>query len=157
MPDRTPGGLFLPDADALALITGPAPAKPPFASPVEPDPTPGALRLEAGAASPYLVTDAERWLVELDGPELFTFAREPSLAELIAIAESAAAVARPFVVVAPSFATDALAMLVVNKLRGILNVGAVITPRPDDVKSWLGARALARVVSGSSSTVFSAR
>lgn len=121
--------MYLPDAEALAMLSHPTPA---FAKPQQP--TGAGLVIESGFVSPYLVTDPAHWWVELDRPEVVVFERAVELNELVPIAEAAAAAAKPFLVAAPSLSPEAQALLVVNKLRGILQVAAIETPRASELK-----------------------
>lgn len=149
MSERTPGGLFLPDPEDL-----PPPAVlPAWANPVPPEGE--GFALEAGVASPYFVTDPKRWWCELHRPGLLRFDAEVTLEQLVPGAEAAAAQVRPFLVVAPAFTDDAVTFLVVNKLRGILQVAAVATPLGPELSTWLAGRPLARACLGLTSSVLS--
>ena len=94
VPERTPGGLFLPDHDALAMA---APALPPFARPIEP--SGDGFQIDAGFASPYFVTDPERWVAELDQPHVRIAERTLATGDLLDDLEAAAREARPILIV----------------------------------------------------------
>lgn len=122
MADRTPGGLFLVDADTRTALAAPAqhaPAPLPAAAPGE--------RFTVHASSAYFVTDPTTWVCELDDPAVVVLA-EP-IADvtplLIETCEGFARAARPFLLAAPAITGDAVLFLVANKLRGILQCGAV--------------------------------
>lgn len=125
-PPKTPGGLLLPDQRALDLLsTNPLPAEP-----VEP--TGEGLIEEAGFAAGHFITDPTTWTAVLDRPRVLVSDHQVLLNdELISLCEAAAQSAQPFVLVAPSFELDALAFLVINKLRGMLSVLAIATPNGD--------------------------
>ncbi|MFZ5443014.1 MAG: hypothetical protein ACOZQL_23610 [Myxococcota bacterium] len=133
MPERTTGGLFLPDAGALAMLEQPRPQS---------DDLQGeGVRIEAGWASPYFVTDPSTWHAELDRPALVLLEHPlDSVAALVPLCEHAAAAATPLVLVAPAFTAEVLALLVVNKLRGILLVNAIATPRLPELAAQLELR-----------------
>jgi hypothetical protein len=147
MSDRTSGGLFLPDAETLAMEAPPPPA---FAKPQEPQGE--GIRIDAGFVSPYFVTDVDRWWVELDRPEVVVFERTVELNDLVPIAEAAAATAKPFLVAAPAVSAEARTLLVINKLRGILHVSAIETPRAAELKGLTPTK----VICGLSTTLISA-
>lgn len=80
----------------------------------------------AGLASRYLVTDVEAGRAVLEGARLVLFGYAPRRLEaLLPLLESAAAMDLPLVLVAPSFGDEVLTALVVNKLAGVLRVGAI--------------------------------
>ncbi|MFT3710810.1 MAG: hypothetical protein QM817_24565 [Archangium sp.] len=130
MTERTSGGLFLPDAEALALEPGPMP---PFAKPVEP-PAEG-LVLACGFASPFLITDPENWWAELHDARVHVFAGEVSIDQLISPLEEAAREARAVLIVAPVISVPARQFIVINKLRGIINASAIETTRGGELGS----------------------
>jgi hypothetical protein len=149
MPERTAGGLFLPDAEALAMKSG---EMPPFAKPVEP--TGDGLVIEAGFSSSYLITDAENWWAELDRPSVLIAERALDVADLIAPLEAAAQAARPIAIVAFGVSPEARAFVVINKLRGFFTATVVETTRTAEVASYLGSDQARRVVSGVHTTLF---
>lgn len=137
MPERTAGGLFLPGAEALAL---PDAVAPPFARPMEP--AGAGFVIDSGFASGYFVTDPEKWIAELEEPLALIVNRAiEETSELIPILELVARDGRPLFIVAPGLALEPLALLVVNKLRGILlHVDAIETKRIVDVAQVLGSK-----------------
>ena len=149
MPERTAGGLFLPDADAVAMKSGEMPA---FAKPVEP--SGDGLVIEAGFASSYLITDPQNWWVELDRPSVLIAECALEVADLIAPLEAAALAARPIAIVAFGVSPEARAFVVINKLRGIIYATIVETTRTAEVASYLGGDQARRVVSGVTTTLF---
>lgn len=120
---KTAGGLFLPDQTALDLLSSnPLPAEP-----VEP--TGAGLIEAAGFAAGHFITDPTTWTAVLDRPSVVVSDQRVVMNdELIGLCEAAARSAQPFVLVAPSFEPEALAFLVINKLRGVLAVLAIATP-----------------------------
>ena len=87
------------------------------------------LQFDKGFISPYFVTDAERQEVILENPVILLHEKKISSAQdLIPLLEKISQSRRPFLIVAEDVDGEALATLVVNKLRGILNVVAVKAP-----------------------------
>ncbi|MBB6051385.1 chaperonin GroEL [Armatimonas rosea] len=87
------------------------------------------MQFDKGYISPYMVTDAERMEAELDEPYILLFEKKiSSVQDLIKPLESVARSGKPLVIIAEDVDGEALATLVVNKLRGILNVVAVKAP-----------------------------
>ncbi len=87
------------------------------------------LQFDKGFISPYFVTDQERQEATLDNPLILLFEKKISSAQdLIALLEKVSQSRRPLLIVAEDVDGEALATLVVNKLRGILNVIAVKAP-----------------------------
>ncbi|MFM7321948.1 MAG: chaperonin GroEL, partial [Armatimonadota bacterium] len=87
------------------------------------------MQFDKGYISPYMVTDPERMEAVLDEPYLFLYEKKiSSVADLIKPLETVARSGRPLVIVAEDIEGEALATLVVNKIRGILNVVAVKAP-----------------------------
>jgi chaperonin GroEL len=87
------------------------------------------MQLDRGYLSPYFVTDAERMEVVLDNPLILIHeAKIRSLANLLPLLERVAQTGRSLLIVAEDLEGDALATLVVNKLRGTLKVAAVKAP-----------------------------
>lgn len=94
------------------------------------------MQFDQGYVSSYFVTDAESQETVMENPYIFvTDKKLSSLQEIQAIAEKVLAAAdRPLVIVADDIENQALATLVVNKLRGTLNVVAVKAPGFGDRK-----------------------
>src|SRR5689334_473629 len=87
------------------------------------------MQFDRGYLSPYFVTDAARMEVVLDDCLILLHERKLSnLKELLPVLEQVAKAGKPLLVVAEDIDGDALATLVVNKLRGTLNICAVKAP-----------------------------
>jgi chaperonin GroEL len=87
------------------------------------------MQFDRGYVSPYFVTNRERMLVELDDPYiLITEKKVSSMQELVPLLEQVARASKPLLIIAEEVEGEALATLVVNKLRGVLNVAAVKAP-----------------------------
>ena len=87
------------------------------------------MQFDNGYLSPYMVSDTERMVVELDNPYLLiTDKKITSMKELLPILEKTVETGRPMLIIAEDVEGEALATLVVNKLRGTLNVVAVKAP-----------------------------
>jgi chaperonin GroEL len=87
------------------------------------------MQFDRGYMSPYFVTNAEKMNVELDDPYILIHEKKLSgLQSLLPLLEAVAQSGRPLVIVAEDVEGEALATLVVNKLRGGLKVAAVKAP-----------------------------
>ncbi len=87
------------------------------------------MQFDKGYISPYFVTDAERMEAVLVDPLILIHEKKISAAaDLIPVLEKISAARRPLVIIAEDVDGDALATLVVNKLRGTINVAAVKAP-----------------------------
>jgi chaperonin GroEL len=87
------------------------------------------MRFDRGYASPYFVTDPERMEAVLDDPYLLIFEKKiSSMKDLLPVLEKVAQQGRPLLIVAEEVEGEALATLVVNKLRGTLKAAAVKAP-----------------------------
>ena len=87
------------------------------------------MQFDRGYLSPYFVTDPERMEVVLENPVLLIHEKKiSSMKDLLPVLELVARAGRPLLIVAEDLEGDALATLVVNKLRGTLNVAAVKAP-----------------------------
>jgi len=87
------------------------------------------MQFDKGYLSPYMVTDAERMEAVLDEPfVLITDKKVTVVADLIPMLEKVARQGRPLVIIAEDIEGEALATLVVNKIRGILNAVAIKAP-----------------------------
>jgi len=87
------------------------------------------MQFDRGYISPYFITDAERMEASLE--DVFILIHEKkvsSMKDLLPILEQVAKMGRPLVIIAEDVEGEALATLVVNKLRGTLNVAAVKAP-----------------------------
>ncbi len=98
------------------------------------------MQFDRGYISPYMVTDAERMEAVLDDVYiLITDQKLSNMKNLLPILEKIAQVGRPLLIIAEDVEGEALATLVVNKLRGTLNVVAVKAPGfGDRRKAMLG-------------------
>ena len=87
------------------------------------------MRIEKGYLSPYFITDASRMEAVLDKPYiLIAGSRLTNMQELLPLLEQIARDRRPLLIVAEEVAGEALATLVVNKLRNTISVCAITTP-----------------------------
>ena len=87
------------------------------------------MQFDNGYLSPYMVSDSERMVVEMDNPYiLITDKKISNMKELLPILEKTVETSRPMLIIAEDVEGEALATLVVNKLRGTLNVAAVKAP-----------------------------
>src|ERR1700680_472675 len=87
------------------------------------------MQFDRGYLSPYFVTNAEKMLAELEDPSILLHEKKlSSLQALLPILEAVVQSARPLLIVAEDIEGEALATLVVNKLRGGLKVAAVKAP-----------------------------
>ena len=87
------------------------------------------MQFDRGYVSPYFVTNAEKMRVEMDDAYILIYEKKLSgLQELLPLLESVVQSSKPLVIVAEEVEGEALATLVVNKLRGGLKVAAVKAP-----------------------------
>src|SRR5580692_4979967 len=87
------------------------------------------MQFDRGYLSPYFVTDPGRMEVVLDEPSILIFEKKISnMKDLLPLLEQTARGGKPLLIIAEDVEGDALATLVVNKLRGTLNVAAVKAP-----------------------------
>jgi len=87
------------------------------------------MQFDRGYLSPYFVTDTGRMEVVLDEPSILIFEKKiGSMKDLLPLLEQVARGGKPLLIIAEDVEGDALATLVVNKLRGTLNVAAVKAP-----------------------------
>jgi len=87
------------------------------------------MQFDRGYVSPYFVTNAEKMVAELDEPYILLHEKKlSSLQSLLPLLESAVKSGKPLLIVAEDVEGEALATLVVNKLRGGLKVAAVKAP-----------------------------
>ena len=87
------------------------------------------MQFDRGYLSPYFVTDPERMVTELDDPFILINEKKISnMKDLLPLLEKVAQAGRPLVIIAEDVDGEALATLVVNKLRGTLKVAAVKAP-----------------------------
>ncbi len=87
------------------------------------------MQFDRGYLSPYFVTDTEKMIAELENPYILIHDKKISnMKDLLPILEQIAKMSRPFLMIAEDIDGEALATLVVNKLRGTLNCVAVKAP-----------------------------
>jgi chaperonin GroEL len=87
------------------------------------------MRFDKGYISPYFATDTERMEAVLEEPYILITDKKINLVQdLVPILEQVARSGRPLVIIAEDIEKEALATLVVNRLRGVLNVAAVKAP-----------------------------
>jgi len=87
------------------------------------------MQFDRGYISPYFVTDTEKMECAMDSPYLLIYDKKISnLKDMLPILESAAQSGRPLLIVAEDVDNEALATLVVNRLRGSLKICAVKAP-----------------------------
>jgi len=87
------------------------------------------MQFDRGYLSPYFVTDPERMEVVLENPVILIHEKKiSSMKELLPVLEQVARLSRPLLIIAEDIEGEALATLVVNKLRGTLQAAAVKAP-----------------------------
>jgi len=87
------------------------------------------MQFDRGYISPYFITNADKMRVEMEDPYLLIYEKKLSgLQELLPLLEAVVQTSKPLVIVAEDIEGEALATLVVNKLRGGLKVAAVKAP-----------------------------
>ncbi|MFZ9935572.1 MAG: chaperonin GroEL [Luteolibacter sp.] len=87
------------------------------------------MQFDKGYLSPYFVTNAESMEAQLDDPYILIHEKKiSSLKDMLPLLEKVAKSGKPLLIIAEDVEGEALATLVVNKLRGILNVAAVKAP-----------------------------
>ena len=87
------------------------------------------MQFDRGYISPYFVTNAEKMRVEMDDPYILIYEKKLSgLQEMLPLLEAVVQTSKPLVIIAEEVEGEALATLVVNKLRGGLKVAAAKAP-----------------------------
>ena len=87
------------------------------------------MQFDRGYLSPYFVTDQDSMTVDLENPLILIHEKKvSSMKDLLPLLEQTSRSGRPLLIIAEDVEGEALATLVVNKLRGILNVAAVKAP-----------------------------
>ncbi len=87
------------------------------------------MQFDRGYLSPYFVTNSEKMLAELSSPLILIYDKKIStMKDILHILEKAAQTGRPLLIIAEDLEGEALATLVVNKLRGTIKVAAVKAP-----------------------------
>ncbi|MCK4441194.1 MAG: chaperonin GroEL, partial [Sulfurovaceae bacterium] len=93
------------------------------------------MQFDRGYLSPYFVTNSEKMTCELDNPLLLlTDSKITSLKDLVPVLEQIQKTGRPLLIIADDVEGEALATLVLNKLKGVLNITAVKAPGFGDRK-----------------------
>jgi len=96
------------------------------------------MRFDKGYISPYFATDTERMEAVLDEPLILITDKKIALVQdLVPVLEQVARSGRPLLILAEDIEKEALATLVVNRLRGVLNVAAVKAPGFGDRRKQL--------------------
>ena len=118
------------------------------------------MQFDRGYISPYFVTNADKMRVEMEDPYILIYEKKLSgLQELLPLLEAVVQTGKPLVIIAEDVEGEALATLVVNKLRGGLKVAAVKAPgfgdrrkaMLQDIAILTGGQAISRKISASSS------
>src|SRR6201986_1548253 len=125
--DKTIGGII---ADAMKKVgkDGVSTVEESRTMPTELDTVDG-MQFDRGYLSPYFVTDAERMEVVLEDPYILIHEKKISnMKDLLPLLEQIARAGKPLLIIAEEVEGEALATLVVNKLRGTLNACAVKAP-----------------------------
>ncbi|MDI6400637.1 chaperonin GroEL [Balneolaceae bacterium ANBcel3] len=87
------------------------------------------MQFDRGYLSPYFVTDSEKMTAELDDPYILIFDKKiSSMKDLLPVLEKVIQTGKPLLIIAEDIEGEALATLVVNKLRGTLKIAAVKAP-----------------------------
>jgi chaperonin GroEL len=87
------------------------------------------MQFDRGYLSPYFVTNAEKMVAELESPYILIYDKKiSSMKELLPVLEQVAQTGRPLVIISEDVDGEALATLVVNKIRGALKIAAVKAP-----------------------------
>ena len=87
------------------------------------------MQFDRGYLSPYFVTNSEKMIAELDNPFILLYDKKIStMKDLLPILEPVAQSGKSLLIIAEDIDGEALATLVVNKLRGALRIAAVKAP-----------------------------
>ncbi|MBN2895137.1 MAG: chaperonin GroEL [Campylobacterales bacterium] len=87
------------------------------------------MQFDRGYLSPYFITNSEKMIAEIENPYILLFDQKISnLKDLLPVLEQIQRSGRPLLIIAEDVEGEAMATLVVNKLRGILNISAVKAP-----------------------------
>jgi len=87
------------------------------------------MQFDRGYLSPYFVTDAEKMIVDLEDPLILLHDKKiSSMKDLVPLLEESARSTKPLLIIAEDIEGEALATLVVNKIRGTLKVAAIKAP-----------------------------
>src|SRR5688500_19497516 len=98
------------------------------------------MQFDRGYLSPYFITNPDKMTVELENPYILIYDKKlSSLQSMLPILEAVVQSGRPLLIIAEDIEGEALATLVVNKLRGGLKIAAVKAPGfGDRRKAMLG-------------------
>ncbi len=87
------------------------------------------MQFDRGYLSPYFITDAEKMEAVMESPLILLFDKKiTNLKDLLPVLEQVQKTGKPLLIIAEDIEGEALATLVVNKLRGVLNIAAVKAP-----------------------------
>ena len=87
------------------------------------------MQFDRGYLSPYFVTDSEKMIVDLEDPYILMYdSKIANMKDLVPLLEEVARSTKPLLIVAEDIEGEALATLVVNKIRGTLKVAAIKAP-----------------------------
>ncbi|HSN09306.1 MAG TPA: chaperonin GroEL [Hanamia sp.] len=87
------------------------------------------MQFDRGYVSPYFVTNSEKMQVELENPYILIYDKKiSSMKDILHILEKVAQSGRPLLIISEDLEGEALAALIVNKLKGVLKVAAVKAP-----------------------------
>jgi chaperonin GroEL len=87
------------------------------------------MQFDRGYLSPYFITNSEKMIAEIENPYILLFDQKISnLKDLLPVLEQVQKTNRPLLIIAEDVEGEAMATLVVNKLRGVLNISAVKAP-----------------------------
>lgn len=87
------------------------------------------MQFDRGYLSPYFVTDSEKMVAELENPYILIYDKKiSSMKDLLPVLEKAVQTGKPLLIIAEDVEGEALATLVVNKIRGSLKIAAVKAP-----------------------------
>jgi len=87
------------------------------------------MQFDRGYLSPYFVTDSEKMVADLENPYILIYDKKISnMKDLLPVLEKAAQTGKPLLIIAEDVEGEALATLVVNKIRGSLKIAAVKAP-----------------------------
>jgi len=87
------------------------------------------MQFDRGYISPYFITDSDRMEVVMKDPLILLYEKKvTSIKDLVPVLEKVAQLGKPLIIIAEDIEGEALATLVVNKIRGVLNVAAIKAP-----------------------------
>ena len=139
MSEKTAGGLLIPtESDVREFLEMTKTVAPPADFPI-PCAVAGALVVASGFLSPYFITDAGRGLCEFENALVHAAARPITAPQdLVGVLECVILADRPALIVACEVSTEALALLAINKLRGILRVCAIAVKDSGPIVRYAG-------------------